>query len=436
MNATAAPGRCVFSSRAMETVRNQTVRRVVITGMGVVTSLGQELDTFWRNILNGKSGVTRITCFDVSKYDCQIAAEIRDVDAAPYFNSPKDARRCDRYIALTMIAAKKAVCDSGIDFGRVNLDRAGVLVGSGIGGLRTLEEQHTALLQRGPGRVSPFMIPMMITNMASGMISMEFGARGPNMAVVSACSTANHSIGESFHIIRRSEADLMIAGGSESAVCPLGIGGFSAMKALSTRNHEPEKASRPFDRDRDGFVMGEGSGVLILEELTHARARGAKIYCEIAGYGNAADAHHMTAPSPNGAGAARCMKIALQNAAINPEEVDYINAHGTGTPQGDICETQAIKSVFGDHARKLMVSSTKSMTGHLLGAAGSVEMAICAKAIQEDKAPPTINLDHPDPACDLDYVPLQARETKVRVALNNSFGFGGHNATLVARKFV
>jgi len=411
-------------------------RRVVVTGIGVVTSLGQDIETFWQNILAGKSGVSRITCFDISKYDSQIAAEIRDLNPVPYFNTPKDARRCDRYTLLTMMAAKKAVKDSGVDFAVENGDRVGVLASSGIGGLQTLEDQHTILLQKGPGRLSPFMIPMMISNMASGMISMEFGARGPNMAIVSACSTATHSIGESFQILRRGEADVMITGGGEAAICPLGIGGFSSMKALSRRNHEPEKASRPFDRDRDGFVMGEASGILVLEELDHAWKRGARIYCEMVGCGNTADAHHMTTPSPNGAGAARCMQVALESAGMNPTDMDYINAHGTSTHQGDICETQAIKTVFGDHARKLMVSSTKSMTGHLLGAAGAVEMAVCAKAIQEDKIPPTINLDNPDPACDLDYVPHHARETRVNAIINNSFGFGGHNATLVARKLI
>ncbi len=409
---------------------------MVITGIGVVTSLGQDIATFWANILAGKSGVSRISCFDAGLYDCQIAGEIKDFVPTPFFKTPKDVRRCDRYTLLAMAGAKKAVADSGIQLPLENMNRFGILIGSGIGGLQTLEEQHTNLMQKGPSRLSPFMIPMMISNMASGMISMEFGARGPNMAVVSACSTATHSVGESFQIIRRNEADIMLAGGSEAAICPLGIGGFGAMKALSTRNDAPEKASRPFDKDRDGFVMGEGSGVLVIEELEHARKRGARIYCELAGYGNTADAHHMTSPSPHGEGAARCMRMALECASMNPTEVDYINAHGTSTSQGDICETEAIKTVFGDHARKLMVSSTKSMTGHLLGAAGSVEMAICAMALQEDKVPPTINLDNPDPECDLDYVPHTARDAKVNSIVNNSFGFGGHNATLVARKFV
>ncbi len=415
---------------------NQGNRRIVVTGIGVITSLGQEIDAFWQNIISGKSGVTGITIFDAAQYDCRIGAEIKDFNGTPYFKVPKDARRCDRYTLFAMAATKKAVQDSGIAFESENMDRVGVLIGSGIGGLNTLEEQHTNLVQKGPSRLSPFMIPMMISNMASGMVSMEIGARGPNMAVVSACSTSTHSVGESFQIIRRGEADVMIAGGSEAAICGLGIGGFAAMRALSTRNDEPQKASRPFDKDRDGFVMAEGAGILIVEELEHAKKRGARIYCELVGYGNTADAHHMTAPSPGGEGAARCMRMALECAGLQPTDIDYINAHGTSTPQGDICETQAIKTVFGDHARKVMVSSTKSMTGHLLGAAGSVEMAICAKALQENLVPPTINLDHPDPECDLDYVPFKAREAKVNAIVNNSFGFGGHNATLVARKFV
>ncbi len=411
-------------------------RRVVLTGIGVLTSLGQDIETFWKNILAGRPGVSSISSFDVSPYDCKIAAEIKDFDATPFFKVPKDIRRCDRYTQLAMAGAKSAVKDAGLDLGKEDLDRVGIMIGSGIGGLQTFESQYGVLVQKGPSRLSPFTIPMLIGNMASGMVSMELGARGPNMAVVSACSTATHSLGESIEIIRRNDADVMLSGGSEAAICPLGIGGFSAMRALSLRNDAPEKASRPFDKDRDGFVMGEGAGVLVVEELEHAKKRGARIYCEIVGYGNTADAHHMTAPSPEGQGAARCMKLALKSAGLNPEDIDYINAHGTSTPQGDVCETQAIKSVFGTHAKKVKVSSTKSMTGHLLGAAGAVEMAICAKALQEDKVPPTINLDNPDAQCDLDYVPHTAQEVKVRAIVNNSFGFGGHNATLIAKKFI
>ncbi|MFZ4695855.1 MAG: beta-ketoacyl-ACP synthase II [Verrucomicrobiia bacterium] len=410
------------------------IPRVVVTGIGVVTPLGQDIATFWANLLAGKSGIQRITAFDVTAYDCKIAGEIHGFEGASFFRSPKEARRCDRFVQLAVATAKQAFGDAGVDLTKENPERVGVMVGSGVGGLKSMEDQHTLLLERGPSRLSPFMIPMMISNMASGIISMELGARGPNMAVTTACSTAAHTIGESFHAIRRGEADLMLAGGSEATICPLGIGGFAAMKALSTRNDEPEKASRPFDRDRDGFVMAEGSGILVVEELEHAKKRGARIYCEIVGYGNTADAYHMTAPPPEGEGAARCMVMALRTGRLNTSDISYINAHGTSTPLGDICETKAIKSVFGDYARKLSVSSTKSMTGHHLGAAGSIEMAVCAKAIHEDKIPPTINLDNPDPQCDLDYVPKVARESRVNAILNNSFGFGGHNACIAARK--
>ena len=394
------------------------------------------MGAFWAHILSGKSGVSPITSFDAAHYDCQIAAEIKGFSAVPFFKAPKDVRRCDRYTQLAMAATKKAIQNANLDLANENKNQIGVVIGSGIGGIQTFEEQHLVLMQKGASRISPFVIPMMIGNMASAMVSMELNLRGPNLSVVSACSTAAHALGESLEIIRRCQADIMIAGGSEAPVSPLGIGGFSAMKALSTRNHEPEKASRPFDRDRDGFVMGEGAGVIVLEELEHAKKRGAHIYCELIGYGNTADAYHMTAPSPNGEGAARCMRKALESAGLNLTDIDYINAHGTSTPQGDICETQAIKAVFGEHAKRLMVSSTKSMTGHLLGAAGAVEMAICAKALEEGKVPPTINLDNPDPECDLDYVPHTAREAKIKAVLNNSFGFGGHNVSLIARKFV
>jgi 3-oxoacyl-[acyl-carrier-protein] synthase II len=419
----------------MHSPSNNGYKRVVITGIGVVTSLGQDIETLWKNLQEGRSGVSGITNFDVNSFDCRIGAEIKAFDPAPYFHVPKDVRRCDRYTQLAMVGAKKAVKDAALDFASLDKDLVGVIIGSGIGGLQTLEEQHSNLLNKGPSRISPFVIPMMISNMASGIISMEFGARGPNMAVVSACSTATHSIGESFHIIRRGEADVMISGGSEAAICPTGIAGFAAMRALSTRNDAPEKASRPFDRDRDGFVMGEGAGILVVEELEHALKRGARIYCELVGYANTADAHHMTMPSPQGQGAARCMKMALRCAGLNPDQIDYINAHGTSTPQGDVCETQAIKTIFGEHAKKVLVSSTKSMTGHLLGAAGSVELAICAKVLQDGVVPPTINLDNPDPECDLDYVPHTSRKADVKAVVNNSFGFGGHNASIVATRF-
>jgi 3-oxoacyl-[acyl-carrier-protein] synthase II len=412
-----------------------TDRRVVITGLGVVTPLGHDLETFWRRLLAGECGVDRISLFDPAPFDTQIAAEVRGFDATFAFPSPKDERRTDRYEKFGVGAAHLALLDSGLDLDRVDLDQVGVYLGSGIGGLYTTEEQHKILLSRGPGRLSPFMIPMLILNMASGLFSMYHGLRGPNLATCSACATASHAIGEAWRTLKMGDARVMFAGGSEATITPLGIGGFCAMKAMSTRNAEPRRASRPFDAGRDGFVMGEGAGVVVLEELEHARARGARIYCEVVGYGNTADAHHMTAPAPGGEGAARCMRMALRSAGLHPEDITYINAHGTSTPQGDICETQAIKTVFGDHARKLAVSSTKGATGHMLGAAGAVEMAICAKAIQTGVVPPTINLDEPDPACDLDYVPHTAREMPVHAIVNNSFGFGGHNASIVARRF-
>ncbi len=410
-------------------------RRVVITGLGVVTPLGHELDRFWTYLLEGRCGVGPITLFDPAPYDTRIAAEVRDLDAVSAFPSAKDERRTDRYEKFGIAAAHRALLDSGLDLERVDRDQVGVILGSGIGGLATTEEQHKILLQRGPGRLSPFMIPMLILNMASGLFSMYHGLRGPNLATCSACATAAHAIGEAWRTIKMGDAQVMFAGGSEATITPLGIGGFCAMKAMSTRNDEPARASRPFDRDRDGFVMGEGAGVIVLEELEHARARGARIYCELVGYGNTADAHHMTAPAPGGEGAARCMRMALRSAGLTPGDVTYINAHGTSTPQGDVCETRAIKTVFGEHARRLAVSSTKGATGHMLGAAGAVEMVVCVKAIETGAVPPTINLDHPDPECDLDYVPHTARELPVRVAVNNSFGFGGHNACLVARQF-
>ncbi len=413
-------------------------RRVVVTGIGVVTPLGNDLPTFWNNCKNGVSGIDRITAFDVADYDCKIAGEVKSFEPAKFFKNPKDVRRTDRYTQFAMAAAKMAFSDASIELEKMgDLTRFGVVIGSGIGGLKTLGDQHTTLMNKGPGRVSPFMIPMMISNMASGLVSMEFGLRGPNFATVSACATACHAIGEAWRMIRFDEADAFLAGGAEATIVPLGIAGFASMKALSTRNDEPQRASRPFDRDRDGFVMGEGAGILVIEELEHARKRGAHIYCEIAGYGLSADAYHMTSPLPEGEGAMRCMQTALEKGGINLNEVDYVNAHGTSTGLGDICETKAIKALFGDRAKNgLIVSSTKSMTGHLLGAAGSVEMAVCAMAIRDGIIPPTINLDNPDPECDLDYVPHTAREKKVRVAVNNSFGFGGHNATLVAKEFV
>jgi len=417
-------------------VSNWSERRVVVTGLGAVTPLGNDTQTLWTNLVAGKCGISKISLFDPTGFDTQIAAEVKDFTAAAAFPSPKEARRADRFTQFGVAAGHQALLDSGLNLDQENRDEIGVFIGSGIGGLHTTEEQHSILLSKGPGRLSPFMIPMLILNMASGLFSMFYKLRGPNVATCSACATSNHAIGEAWRTLKMNDAQVMFAGGSEATIVPIGIGGFCAMKAMSTRNEEPQRASRPFDVDRDGFVMGEGAGVLVLEELEHAKARGARIYCELLGYGNTADANHVTAPAPFGEGAARCMKMALRNAGLNPSDIDYINAHGTSTPQGDVCETQAIKTVFGDHARKVAISSTKGATAHMLGAAGAVEMAICAKAIEQQVVPPTINLDRPDPQCDLDYTPHTAREMKVEATINNSFGFGGHNACLVARKFV
>jgi len=411
-------------------------RRVVVTGIGVVTPLGHQLDVFWNNIISGRCGIETITAFDPALFDTKIAGEVRNFDPLPAFPSAKEVRRADRYSQFGVYAGHQALLDSGLDLDKENRDEIGVFLGSGIGGLATTTEQVKILLERGPGRLSPFMIPMLISNMASGLFSMYYNLRGPNFATCSACATANHAIGEAWRTLKMGDAQVMFAGGTEATIVPVGIGGFCAMRAMSTRNDDPQHASRPFDKDRDGFVMGEGAGMLVLEELEHAKKRGAKIYCEIAGYGNTADAHHLTAPSPGGEGAARCMKMALRTGGLNLEDVSYINAHGTSTPQGDVCETQAIKTVFGEHARKLAVSSTKGATGHMLGAAGAVEMSICALAIKHGIVPPTINYQTPDPECDLDYVPNSAREMTVNAIVNNSFGFGGHNSTISAKKFV
>ena len=411
-------------------------RRVVITGMGVVSPVGNDLETFWSNLTKGRSGVGLITAFDTTDFACKIGGEVRNFEPIPFYKTPKEVRRSDRYTQFAMVASKLALADSGLDLEQTDKTRFGVIIGSGIGGLATLEEQHKNLLTKGPGKVSPFLIPMMISNMGSGLVSMELGLQGPNFAITTACATASNSIGEAWRMIKMDDADLFLAGGSEAPIVPTGVAGFASMKALSTRNNAPEKASRPFDRDRDGFVIAEGAGIMVVEELEHAKRRGARIYCELAGYACTADAYHMTSPLPDGAGAGRCMELALQKAGVQPHEVDYINAHGTSTGLGDVCETIAIKRVFGEHARNgLLVSSTKSMTGHTLAAAGGVEMAVCALAIGSGLIPPTINLDNPDPNCDLDYVAHNAREKKVRVAVNNSFGFGGHNACLVAKSF-
>ncbi|MEO6183175.1 MAG: beta-ketoacyl-ACP synthase II, partial [Verrucomicrobiota bacterium] len=363
---------------------NWTEIRVVVTGLGMVSPLGNSLQASWENLLAAKCGIDQITHFDPTGFDCQIAAEVKNFDPTPAFPSPKEIRRTDRYAQFGIYAGHQALLDSGLDLEKSNRDEIGVFIGSGIGGLYTTEEQHKIFLAKGPGRLSPFMIPMLILNMASGLFSMYYKLRGPNVATCSACATSTHAIGEAWRTLKMGDAKVMFAGGTEATIVPLGIGGFCAMRAMSTRNDAPQKSSRPFDIGRDGFVMGEGSGVLVLEELEHAKARGAKIYCEVVGYGNTADANHMTAPAPEGEGAARCMKMALRHSGLNPSDISYINAHGTSTPQGDICETQAIKSVFGEHAKTLAVSSTKGATGHMLGAAGAVEMAICAKAIETD----------------------------------------------------
>ncbi|GIP14515.1 3-oxoacyl-[acyl-carrier-protein] synthase 2 [Paenibacillus montaniterrae] len=409
-------------------------RRVVVTGMGVLTSLGSELEQFWGNLLEGKSGVSLIEAFDVSEFPTRIAAEVKDFDPVAYGIDKKESRRMDRFVQFAVAASLKAIEDSGLKIGEnVPAERTGVMVGSGIGGLGTWEDQHRILLEKGPKRVSPFFIPMMIANMASGQVSMIAGAKGPNTTAVTACATGTHSIGDSFKIIQRGDAEVMIAGGAEATIRPTGMAGFCSMRAMSTNNEEPEKASRPFDIARDGFVMGEGSGVLILEELEHAKARGAKIYAEVIGYGMSGDAHHMTDPDPDGA--ARCMVSALKDSGLEPTAIDYINAHGTSTPVGDASETTAIKKTFGEHAYKLAVSSTKSMTGHLLGAAGGVEAVILALTLKNGVIAPTINLDNQDPELDLDYVPNKARQADVKVALSNSFGFGGHNASIMMRKY-
>ena len=407
-------------------------RRVVITGLGVVTSIGHNVEAFWSSLLAGRSGVRRVTLFDPTHFASQIGAEVRDWDAAQQMD-PKEARRNDRYTHFGFVAAKQAYADAGLDMTREDPDRVGVIIGSGIGGMYTFESQLKILAERGPRKVSPFTIPSLIGNMCSGLFAIEIGARGPNFGIVSACATGTHALGEAAHAIRRGEVDVMVAGGSEAAITPFAYASFCAMKAMSTRNAEPERASRPFDRQRDGFVMGEGAGILVLESLEHARARGARIYCELAGYAATCDAFHITQPDPEGKGLSMAMKRAIANAAVRPEEVDYINAHGTSTPHNDKFETLAIKKVLGDHARKVAVSSTKSMTGHLLGAAGGIESVICVKTLQTQTLAPTINLDESDPECDLDYVPNVARSATVRTVLSNNLGFGGQNASVVFR---
>ena len=408
--------------------------RAVVTGMGVVAPNGIGIESFWRSIIGGVSGVGPITRFDASRHDARIAGEVKGFDPLQWLEK-KDVRKMDLFIQYAVAAAQMAYDDSGLKVTDENRERVGIVVGTGMGGLPNLEEVHKIMLEKGPGRISAFFIPSIITNLASGQISMRFGMKGPNSCVCTACATGNHAIGDSLRIIQRGEADVMLAGGSEAVITPLTIGGFCAMKALSTRNDEPTRASRPFDKDRDGFVMSEGAGLMVLESLTHAKRRGAKIYAEIVGYGMSADAYHITLPAPEGEGAARSMRLALKDAGVAPSQVGYINAHGTSTPAGDVNETLAIKTVFNEHARKLAVSSTKSMTGHLLGAAGGVESVITVLALYHGILPPTINYEMPDPECDLDYIPNVARHAEVRHALTNSFGFGGTNATLVLKKF-
>ena len=410
-------------------------RRVVITGLGMVTPVGIGKDTFWANLCAGKSGASRVSSFDVTDYPTQVGAEIKDFEPLDFVEK-KEVRRMDRFGQFALAAARLALADSKLNLEAIDGERAGVSVGSGIGGIITISEQLEVLREKGPRRISPFFVPMLIANMASGYISMEFGLKGPNTTIVTACATGTHSIGEAYKTIQLGAADIMVAGGTEAAFAPISFAGFCAMRAMTTRNDDPLRASRPFDRDREGFVMGEGAGVVVMESLEYALARNAKIYAEVVGYGLSGDAYHITAPDPSGSGAQRCIGMALADADLAPEAMDYINAHGTSTELNDKTETAAIKAVFGEHAYKLAVSSTKSMTGHLLGAAGGVEAIVCALAIERGIIPPTINYENPDPVCDLDYTPNKAGERAVLVAMSNSFGFGGTNASLILKKYV
>jgi len=409
-------------------------RRVVVSGVGLVTPLGTGREKTWDNLVAGRGGVGRITRFDTSGHSVHIAAEVKDFDPDAYFDK-KQAKHLDLFVQYAMAAADQAVADAGLVVAAEMAERVGVITGCGMGGLPTIEEYHQVLLDRGPKRITPFFIPRVIPNMPSGHISMRIGAKGPNLALSTACAAGTHAVGEAFRHIAHGTCDVCITGGAESVICHLAVGGFSAMKALSSRNDEPERASRPFDRDRDGFIIAEGAGMLVLEELEHARRRGATIYAEVVGYGLTSDAYHIAAPPEDGEGAARCMAQALRDAGMAPSEIDYVNAHGTSTPLNDRCETAAIKTVFGDHARRLAISSTKSMTGHMLGGAGGIEAAFTALTLRRGIIPPTINLENPDPDCDLDYVPGSAREMTVRAAMSNSFGFGGTNAVIVLRRF-
>lgn len=410
-------------------------RRVVVTGMGALTPIGNSLSEYWEGLSSGRSGAATITRFDASDYDTKFACEVKNFDPTNYMDR-KSANRMDIFTQFGVAASEMALKDSGISLDKTDLNRFGVVFGSGIGGMWTYQKQQETMFETGgPHRISPFFVPMLISDICAGLISMRNGLKGPNYATTSACATSNNAIADAVMLIQRGIADVMVSGGAEAVICPMGVGGFNAMKAMSTRNDAPEKASRPFDKERDGFVMGEGAGTLILESLEHAQARGAKIYAELAGFGATADAHHITQPAPGGEGAVRSMHMSLKDAGLSISDIDYINVHGTSTPQGDISETEAIKTVFGDHARKVAISSTKSMTGHLLGAAGAVEAIATVLAIHNQTAPPTINYEFPDPECDLDYVPNTARKMPIRAAMSNGFGFGGHNATLVFKKF-
>ena len=409
-------------------------KRVVITGLGAITPLGNDLDAYWQGLLQGRSGIGSITQFDASKHASRIAGEVKGFDPSGYLDR-KDVKRMDRFAQFAVVASKQALADAQLEITDLNAEQVGAIIGTGVGGLRVMEEQQSVYLNKGPSRCSPFMVPMMIANMAAGLTAIHTGAKGPNTCPVTACAAGSNAIGDAFRMVQQGYAQAMICGGTESAVTPLAVAGFASARALSTRNDDPSQASRPFDRDRDGFVIGEGCGILILESLDHALSRGAHIYAEISGYGMTCDAYHMTAPVPGGAGAARCMQLALKDAGLNPDAVSYINAHGTSTPVNDPTETQAIKTALGDAAHRVAISSTKSMTGHLLGGSGGIEGVAATMAVAHNQVPPTINLEHPDDACDLDYVPNQFRQIPVEVALSNSFGFGGHNVTLVFQKY-
>jgi 3-oxoacyl-[acyl-carrier-protein] synthase II len=410
------------------------VKRVVVTGLGAITPLGNTLAEYWEGLINGRNGIGPITLFDASKHNCRIAGEVKGFDPCDYI-SPKEAKRMDRFAQFAVAASQQAIADAGFVINDLNAEQVGVIIGTGIGGLKVLEDQQTIYLNRGPDRCSPFMIPMMIANMAAGLTAIHTGAKGPNSCSVTACAAGSNAVGDAFRLIQRGYAQAMICGGTEAAVTPLSVAGFAAARALSTRNDDPLHACRPFDKDRDGFVMGEGTGILLLEELECALSRGARIYAELVGYGMTCDAYHMTSPVPGGEGAARAISLALKDAGLTPDQISYINAHGTSTSANDVTETAAIKKVLGDHAYQVAISSTKSMTGHLLGGSGGIEAVATAMTIAEDRVPPTINLENPDPGCDLDYVPHTSRPLTVNVALSNSFGFGGHNVTLAFKKF-